>query len=452
MIAPLPRRQAIQYAATQGAFVLAILAFRASLDVAYVGFVSQSFTYQGFKLSIDHSKVIESYFLTVLLATLCPAHIRRPSDFLLGLLLTMPIVPSLSYYALADGNRLYAYSIAIAFIVIWSIKILPTIGVMRIRRGRVIAIILSTVSVVAVLQWNAIHGGSARFNLDLTKVYDFREAAADANQGIFAYLTVWVSKVSLPFLIVWTMWRRNYKFLVLLLICNVFLFGFTSQKSVLFYPALILGVFCVIRRWSYMIIMPFGFSIMLLALLYTAWNSGNLMLPSLFIRRLFFVPALLNFAYYEVFTAHGFVYLSNSIFSSIIAFPFADPAIDMVASYLNQDGGSPNDGFLGTAYMHFGYFGMLLFSLIIGGLFWVTDSLAEGKIPVEVSAGIAAVPFFAVFTSADLLTALATHGLGFCLMLLWLIGAEPGRRASSAHVPPPRLPGTQVFDASREVA
>lgn len=139
------------------------------------------------------------------------------------------------------------------------------------------------------------------------------------------------------------------------------------------------------------------------------------------VRRVFFVPADLSFKYYEVFSELGNVYLSNSIFSSFIKYPFSYPPQLLVSMYALGNESWANSGFLATSFMHFNVFGVILFSFIVAVLIKIVDSLVENKLPVWLGVAIVITPFSSLFKSSDLFTSLLTHGLLLSLILLWFI-------------------------------
>jgi hypothetical protein len=77
-----------------------------------------------------------------------------------------------------------------------------------------------------------------------------------------------------------------------------------------------------------------------------------------------------------------------------------------------------NTGWLGSGYMHFGFAGMLFYALLVGLLLSMVDILAKTR-RLGISVAILFTPFFAVFLSSDLPTAMLTHGLILALFLTW---------------------------------
>ena len=54
----------------------------------------------------------------------------------------------------------------------------------------------------------------------------------------------------------------------------------------------------------------------------------------------------------------------------------------------------------------------------------IVDALIVGRLPLWFGLSLVIVPFISLFTSADLSTALLTHGLAVSLVLLWLFGGR----------------------------
>lgn len=407
--------------------VALLLLFRLSLDLAYIYVVSPVYSYSGFTTSLNVIAVIESYFLTILIGMAITPNIDRASHFFIWMFAIASIIPTLSYYALHSGSRIFMYSIMIGFFCVVLVSKLPVIRIGTLKEGRSIGIFLLIIMVTAVAASLIAKGGLSHFNLDLSKVYEHRgEVGLLINAGIWGYINTWVYKVVNPALIAWALWRKRYRLFLIFTALQVLFFAISSHKSVLFYPVLILAVYFFVRKkeafkyitWGLIGVIIFSSCIYLI--------FDNIWLASLFVRRVFFVPAQLNFAYYELFSDIGHVYLSNSIFSSFVNYPFEYNYTNMVSLYLlGHPNANCNNGFLATGYMHFGYLGMWIFSIIIGLLLWIADSLVGKRMPKWLGISIITIPFFSLFTSADLGTSLLTHGILMGFLILLIIGKNP---------------------------
>lgn len=403
---------------------LLLILLKVILDLAYVYIISPIYAYSGFTVSIHPITVMESYILVFIIGLMVPSTIKRPSHFLLWMLGVGTLIPTLSYYAMHSGSRAYMYAMFLSFLCVVLVSKLPITKIPTLKEGRTIGIVALIIMVSVVTVSLITKGGLSHFNLDLSKVYEHRrEVGALINTSLWGYINTWVFKVINPALIGWALWQKKYRLVALFIALQVIFFGISSHKGVLFYPVLILAVYFLVKIPKALQYMTWGIiGVIVISSLSTLLFNYN-WLSSLFIRREFFVPAQLNFAYYELFSEIGHVYLSNSVLSQLIPYPFEYGYTNMISLYLfgNPDCNC-NNGFLATSYMHFGYMGMLIFSVFVSLLLWLVDILVHNRLPLWLGISIVAIPFFSLFTSADLSTALLTHGILIALLILLIIG------------------------------
>lgn len=411
-------------------FIALVFLLRLILDLSYRFVIAPYFEYMGFVLNINSVKVVESYILTGILSLFLPREAKKPSDFCIVLLFLLPVLPTFSLYGFTDADRAYTYMLALAFITVKEGKrLIPLFKLERLKGGRRIGIVSTVIIVSVTVIWLVWRGGLSYFNLDLARVYDYRrDVGAVINIGIWAYINTWAFKVFNPLLIAWSLYRKNYFLFWVSLSLQVFFFGISSHKSVLFYPVLILALYFFIeRRYSlHLVVLGIIGIIGMADILF--FFSEQILPASLFIRRVMYVPALLNYAYYEFFSENGFVYLTTAKpFSFFFKYPYQYPPPLLVSSYLwGQTNTWANNGFLATSYMHFGFSGMILFSLIVGMLLQLIDILVRNRLPLWFGLSLVVVPLFSLFTSSDLTTALLNHGLGIAILLIWLFSAKGG--------------------------
>jgi len=411
---------------SRGLFIFVVLIFRLFLDLSYVYIISPIYEYAGFVVQIDLLKLIESYLLTFLLALIIPSRTKKPSDFFVVLLFLLPVLPTISLYGLRAENRAFIYMMLVGFLTVLVTCTLPEIKLRRLKGGRNIGVFICGIAVVVVFVWLIRRGGLGYFNLDLTRVYEFRrEVGAAINIGFWAYLNAWVFKVFNVALIAWALFRKRYLLLLLFIGLQVVFFAISSHKSVLFYPFLVIALYGFIERKYALHLIVLGLLGLVGVCSAIALFTGNILPASLFIRRVIFVPASLNYAYYEFFSQAGHVFMSNSVLSFFIKYPFPYPPTQMISEFLlGHTNCWANNGFLATSYMHFGFPGGIIFSFVVGLLVRTVDVLVVGKLPLRFGITLVIVPFFSLFTSADLGTALLTHGLAISLLLLWLFSSR----------------------------
>jgi hypothetical protein len=406
-------------------FMLGLLVFKCVLDLGYIHFVSPLFGYAVFLYNPNVWKVLESYLVLVLFALILPFRIRKPSEFFVVFLFLFVAVPLLSIYGLKDEAREYLYMVLSSFLVLYIIIHFPKIRIRKPPKGRLLAIALSLGVLIVVFVWITVRGGFSYLNFDLLRVYEFRtEVAAIVFPGLMSYVKIWYAKVINIVLLVYFLWKRYYVALAVIMICQVVYFGVTAHKAFLFYPLLVLFAYFFVQ-WRYVVhALVYGLAALSGVVLLFYWVGGETLPASLLLRRVFFVTANNHFTYYHFFSESGFIYMSNNALSFLSSYPYEYPVPRIISLF--QYGHADtwvNTGFLATSYMHFGFVGMLVFSVVAGLIFKLIDGLTSERVPLWVGVAIMIVPVFSL-TSADLPTTIVSHGLGLALLFLWLLGGR----------------------------
>ena len=143
------------------------------------------------------------------------------------------------------------------------------------------------------------------------------------------------------------------------------------------------------------------------------------MIPSMFIRRVFFVPAQLSFDYFEFFNKNELVLWSNSILSNVKNYPYQLSIPKLIGEY-NGSGSSANNGFISSGFSHWGYYGVIFYSLLFGLILRILDYASYYGLPIWFVLAMTITPLRDALISSDLFTTLLTHGLLVALFLLLL--------------------------------
>jgi len=397
-----------------------LLVFKALLEIAYIVFVNPIYAYMGFYLQLNALKLLESYLLLVVLFLFLPPRELKPSAIGLKLLFVLAIVPTLSLYALKDESRPFLYLVLAGFwCTLCAIRILPRIRLASIKDS--VPALVPVLAIIFVLAYGGLlaFAGLPKVNLDLGAVYEIRTGYVQGLPRFMLYLVLWQANVVNSFLIALAWHKRWYFGLVGVGLLQVALFMYTGMKSVLLGPALVLFlVYAVQKRCAFRLTLQ----ALILGLLFSLGVyrlAGSIMLPSLFIRRAFFVPAQNYFNYYDFFSRNQLMYLSQSILGFVLDNPYSMRVSNMMGElYYGNPSTSVNTGYLADAYMNFGAPGVLIFSFLLGVLLVVLDSIAK-KSDVTLAVAVTAVPMISLVNSA-LLTTLLTHGFLVALLVLWL--------------------------------
>jgi len=413
-----------------------LLVFKALLDVVYVLFVHPYYGYSGFSMQLDGLKLLESYLLLISLFFFLPRGEGRISAVGIKLLFIMMVAPTLSLYAMKSESRTFMYLFMGGFwLTLLTIRVLPKVRIARIKDSSSALLIgLCGVSLLVYGVLLRIRGVPTLHALDLSSVYEVRTAFyAQGLPGIMGYLISWQANVINSFLIGLAWYQRRYFGVATVLALQLLLFLFTGMKSFLFAPALVLFLVYAVQKKHFFkltlksFIIGISFSFVFHAL------GGSIMVPSLFIRRLLFVPAQNYFYYYDFFSSHQFMYLSQSILNPFFANPYGMRITNMIGSlYYGQPAMSVNTGYLADAYMNFGAAGILIFSLILGVFFVFLDSLTK-KTNMAISVAAIAIPLLSLVNSA-LSTTLLTHGFLLSALLVWLYTRSTKEKANALGV------------------
>jgi len=437
---PVLLRGAVRALESRTVFILGAVFFRAAIEVGYWAYVSPHHAYAGYAWRPDALKIVESWVIFALLILLAPKRLRRLSDAFVAILLFGLITPLLSFYGLANQNRAHLYIVLLGYVLVLIFRKGRPFRLHVLKQGPLLSRTLVLLGAAGVTAWFVITGAYSYFQLDLRQVYEFRRLVGqDINVGVMSYVNVWAYKVFGPTLLAIALWRRSCILAVAALTLHVFWFGVSAHKAVLFYPFVILGVWYWFRRMRGLSVLPLAMAGVVVAstLLYVGFDYG--FPASLFVRRVFYTPAKVVFDYYEFFGAREFVWWSNSITSAFLDYPYHLNPARLIGEWLGTDA-HVNASFLATGFMHAGAIGIILYGSIAGLLFRAIDSLANRGIPLWVALSVVIIPSRSLLLSADLPTALLTHGIGIGMIILFLL------RSFRLQPEAGELPGRQTMD------
>jgi hypothetical protein len=277
----------------------------------------------------------------------------------------------------------------------------------------------------------AYFGGLENFNLDIERVYEFRRESASDLPEFFAYVYSNVSNVFIPFLLITAYIRKNYLQIMLLFTIVIILFGMSHHKSVIFGPPLAFGLYIFFSRNWPIIRFPNAFlfvpliSVFEIGIYRLAQSIDPAYFTSLLIRRTLFIPPLLDAKYFEFFSVNPLYYWSSSrIFSPFIESNYNISAPFIIGYEYFQDlDTSANTGIIGSGFANGSYWGVLLYSVLVGILISFLNS-AGSRISHAFVAAFSFLTIFNLFTSTDLLTAFLTHGLLTLILVLTFCSSD----------------------------
>lgn len=416
--------------------IAVLLIFKISLEISYLTFVNPVYAYDAFYLDYNITKMIISYVYSIIIFVCIIKFItgqRSASQIIIYILLIFLFIPILSLYWLQNQSTAYITYIFVSFLITICISwIFPRVKFPTFKKIEAKYILFLMISILTVLVYGMLiaNGGISRINLNLLKVYEAR-AEYNANTNfMLKYLLSWQANVVNLILLSILLYNKRYKLAFGVLGMQIFLFSMTNFKSYLLAPIVII-TFYILQKTSwrdyFLLIITSGTLILVNgSLLLYSISKDFILFPSMFIRRMFFVPAQLHFQYFDFFYNKKKYFLSHSIFEGVIPRPYEEnPVVYMAHEFFNKDF-APNVGLWGDAYVNFSYAGIVMFGIILGILMIIIDTCSN-KLPLFLTMSILVIPFMSIINSA-FFTALLTHGILFSILLLWLVnGLYEGR-------------------------
>jgi len=427
------------------AFIILALIARWLLEAAYADSVAPYYAYAGYTYYPEAGFTLLTYLMTGCVAAFVPLE-ATPSRTITLLMFLLFFIP-MGMIAATNNKDIGHYLLMCLFmaLLVATVRVghVKPIAIGRIPFGYEIFLLLAFGTIATTIVIFYAREGFALVNFDVTAVYDVRWEINELLAGPVAYLVEWSKNVFLPGLLSLALWRRSWLLAGVTLVFFIIFFGITSAKAVLFYPVLMLLIYAGVRlRNLAMFITSSIISVIGIAWLLTLQIGQNFLSSTLLLRS-FSVPTFDSFRYFEYFENMDKMYFRNTLLGA----PFRTAESDAIALTIGQNTwgyGSEvqaNVGVFATAYMHLGWYGMILFPIIVGGCLRLLDKLSAERIPVDITIMLTSIVGMQ-FLSGDLTTVLLTGGFVLLTGVLILVGnpeaVQARRELRPALFPVPR--------------
>lgn len=404
--------------------ILSLVLLRAMLDYSYIWFVNPLFSYAGFVINFDTTQYLASWAIFLACTLMVAKRISLASDFFYLISLINIITPITSLFGLNSLNPLLPTLATVCSILLASqiakSKYLGQQNIPFLKNSIQIVLFISIALVLYLTIWYFFSGASKNFNLDFSQVYLYRVANAELTDiGILAYLNTWIMKVFNVALIAYFLHKKKYILVFVFFIAQIFFFGISAHKSVLFFPFLVFGLWLLYRKNNLTILLPLTYIFIFTLILTAYFISDSLVIPSMIFRRFFFVPAYLTFAYFDFFSDNINIYWSNSFLSSFINYPYETTIPALIGSHIGTETNA-NNGYISSGFAHAGLLGITFYTFLLGIIINIIDTILKNGLPLWLGLSLVSVPLYSTLTSSDLLTTILTHGLGISLLVLYL--------------------------------
>lgn len=379
---------------------------------AYMGYTSQAF-------GLPH---IIAYSLFILLLFMASKVKVQSVRFLLTIQLVIPVLSVIVLYAngVASLETALITGAAMALIYVFS----PLLALRY--RWRLLAsersFVLISISIVAVYILTLIaQRGVSNFVLSFSDVYEYRAEQAEAGSSYAMGMLRSTSMAFLGVLYAYGVFSRKKVVLVFCVGALLLLFLYSGQKRFIFLIPFIYVMCTAVKRNNiYYVLLMYTVPLALGIGYFVATGSFNLI--SLVGRRAMFVPGLLTEHYIQHFSAEGFMWFSHSKIGQIIGTydsTVMHPARLIGDLYLG--GGNANVNWIGSGFMNMGWFGILVYAIVVTVLFRLPSMLTHETNRRIFLAGCI-VPYSTFMQNSDLVTSILSNGVGAYIMIFFFWG------------------------------
>lgn len=411
-------------------FLLFSLAYKIHI-VEFYGeiYLRQYSRSSGYEFNFNLQRAGIGLAIVIFCATILSFYTKKSSHIFLHIHFLLPFIPMIIFYSFGDGNQIYFLGAIISFFIILLVVLFPisipnikqisSLAVLSINNAIWLLLIISTLYISIVIYF----GGLKFLNFNIWEVYKLRRVAAANLPDIFNYLTPITSKAVVPLLLMLSLYKKNWIGIISACLLSFFIFATAAHKGPLIAPFIIIGAYLVLSSKYRLYLILSAQIIVALGTLYSpligdkGHKFGNLTL-----RRVYIVPAHLNFEYYNFFSENEKVKWSNSkITLGLMDYPY-DISVPFIIGKerFNKPDLHANTGWLGMGYAHLGFAGMFIYAIAIGLLIRFTDIVSR-RTSLAFSGTLFIIPYLSLFTSSDIPTMFLTHGLLFIFLFIFLL-------------------------------
>lgn len=400
------------------------------IHISYFYYISPSFTYMGYSFNFDYD-ILDIF--TMVIFCIAPLYIIRTSksrfsDFVIFTIYIIVYIPTQYLLTFLDLSVATPLLLRVAF---FTGIIIPTAAskikvyffpVLSISI-EVFHLFLAIIFIILLLLVMSQFGFQLQF-VNFDDVYDvrgeYKEGIASSGAG-FAYAVSYLSALS-AFMIAYGTIFRYPIFSLLGSLALFYIFGFTGLKGILFSTLMVIAILFLYKTKSQKIANAMLLSTtVLIAITIIVDNLfNNHYLTGLIVRRVFLTPGLLSIYYFDFFTSNQPVMLSHSFLKLFISYPYdINPPYLIGKFYFNSPNMSANANMFADSYANFRFFGIILFSGLLGFILSLIDNYTGNLKNIAVISAGFAIPVLAL-TNTGLFTTLLSHGFIFMIIITFL--------------------------------
>lgn len=373
------------------------------------------------------------YLFSVLPLPFLPKKLILPSDYVNIYLYIFTFVPSVvvPFFLFKTDVFNWSYVIYLVVFLICYIFILNN----KVQRRSLVSVIkpidkklVVPIFVVIYLIAFALFVSTFGFKFtvpSLDDVYDVRAEYREVTKGniLTRYFVGWMGYIINIFVFLIGLYRKNKTLIIATIIFQFYIFSLMALKSHLASMLLAFLLFLYFKKFNSLNSSKFILfsSLFISSLVLIDRLIGDDILEMLIIRRILVVPSQLAYYHYNFFSANPKTYWGYSIFKGIFDYHYTMPPPNIIG---DKHFGRPEMTAVVNMFMEgysaFGYFGIIIVTIIFKTLLKVVDYVYEWRSYKNQLLIIVFLSICNILNSSSIFTILLTHGLLIHIMLYML--------------------------------
>jgi hypothetical protein len=388
------------------------------LEYSYISYVSDVYAKYNFKFDFNIFRYIISKIIFIIPLFLIERS-NKFDRFILSIFTLLMIIPNLIIFEFIPDTPIIINLSLIFFVTFYyslSFVKIPLNLKILVLSSNYKVLLIASLAILMFVPFIFVYGFDLHFNaFNYDEIYKIRETSSLKGNLFTAYFFPWLVKVIVPVGMIISLKYRKWYLLVGLLLIQLYMFLLFAHKSV-FISFFVLFFYFFKNEEKQLKYFISSILCLLFISVFISYITDNIIVESMFSRRLFFVPALLNNCYFDFF-ADNHTYLSHSVFKNFIDYSLPLSPDHMIGKeYFGQPKMASNNGFISDGFMNFGLIGVILNSIALAFVLKVIKFLKISYIYY----GVILILIFA-FISSYFLTTLLTHGVLLFIFVSFLI-------------------------------
>jgi len=401
-----------------------ILIYRASLDIAYILWISPYLSYMRLELLFRSVWVVAlSCFLVIVTGAIIPLK-SSPSKFVVGFIYIVSYIPVTTLFAWGGFPIQPVLWLTLGFLFLFYIsrkrfRVKLKLPVTR-TWGPLFFVVLGFYvgGMLLLISQYGFRMPSAIFDVYGTRL----EYKGLGSSRLLSYALIWQGSIIIPFVVAWALTRRKLIILLAAIATQLAVFAIAGFKSHFFVIVLVSWMLFGVRFFRFKLL-SYSLCSAILGICLIGLIDSLCAVPTLnliFTRRLLFLPAQLYYFYYDFFSKNPHTYLSQSIILKwLFEYPYNLQIPELISINYFPRSSHANANIWADAYANFGIAGIFVFPALLRIVLHGIDNIAEGKDAYLVYALLAMCLFS--LTNSAFFTTLLTHGMLLSILLMMFI-------------------------------